>query len=99
MTDWRSRLGRLRRGSAGAATADDVAKLRRRVRKLEEQLRDTEAALAERVAEVEEGLQEQRALSQRVAALGDLVAEVIGAAARGTTDEFEDALAKYAREI
>lgn len=99
MPDLRTRLSRLRRGAVGPAGVGELAKLRRRVRKLEERLRDTETALADRLTEVEEGLQEQRALSQRVAALGDLVAEVIGAAARGTQEEFEDALAKYAREI
>ena len=99
MTDLRSRLGRLRRRSADPTVADEMASLRRRLRRLEKRLRDVEAALGERVNEVEEALQEQRALSQRVAALGDLVAEVIGAAARGTKDEFEAALAKYAREI
>lgn len=62
--------------------------LERRVAALEEELRH-------RLDDVEEGLQEQRALSQRVAALGDLVAEVVAAAVQGDRADLDAALARY----
>ena len=70
--------------------------LARRVRRLEDRVETLEKQLRARVYEVEEGLQEQRALSQRVAALGDLVAEVVSATARGDRDDLDAALARYA---
>ncbi len=76
-------------------TSHGHARLRRRIRQLEIQAAKRDKQLAARIAEIEEGLQEQRGLSQRVAELADLVAELIGAAARGDKVEFEAALAKY----
>ena len=70
--------------------------LARRIRRLEDRVETLEKQLRARVYEVEEGLQEQRALSQRVAALGDLVAEVVSATARGDRDDLDAALARYA---
>jgi hypothetical protein len=45
---------------------------------------------------VETGLREQAALSQRIAILGDFVAEVVSASARADSDALERALARYA---
>lgn len=70
--------------------------LARRVRRLEERVDTLEKQLRARVYEVEEGLQEQRALSQRVAALGDFVAEVVSATARGDQGDLDAALTRYA---
>lgn len=77
----------------------EVAGLRRRVVRLSKRVRKLERALDRRVGELEEGLQEQRALGYRVASLGDLVAEVIAASASGDRAELEAALDKYAREV
>lgn len=51
--------------------------------------------MGRRIGSLEDGLQEQRLLSPRVADLGDVVAEMLGAAARGDRAEFEAALTKY----
>ncbi len=79
--------------------AQPQPQLARRVRRLEDRVDTLEKQLRARVYEVEEGLQEQRALSQRVAALGDLVAEVVSATARGDRDDLDAALARYADGI
>lgn len=77
----------------------DPAQLRRRIRQLEATVETLESDLRARMDELEDGLQEQRILGARVAELGDLVAGVIGAAARGSREEFEQALADYADGI
>jgi len=77
----------------------EVARLRKRVGRLSTRVRKLERALDRRVSELEDGLQEQRALGYRVASLADLVAEVIAASASGDRAELEAALDKYAREI
>ena len=51
--------------------------------------------LRARILELEADLQEQRALGARIAELSDVVAHILGAAARGDHDEFERAVAKY----
>ena len=87
-------------GADARVRADaELDHLRRRVTRLNKRLQALERSLEERVAEVEEGLQEQRALSHRVAALTDLVAETIAAAASGDRAELEAALDKYTREV
>lgn len=83
----RRRVGRLVRRRNAAAT--------RRLHRLERRVETLETELRRRLDDVEEGLQEQRALSQRVAALGDLVAEVVAAAAHGDRADLEAALARY----
>jgi hypothetical protein len=77
--------------------------LTRKVRRLENRLTKLERELDARVVELHaaqqelvEGLQEQRFLSQRIAALGDLVAEVVSASVRGDRAELDAALARYA---
>jgi hypothetical protein len=60
------------------------------------QLRKRIAEVEARVGEVEEGLQENRLLSLRVAELTDVVTNLVGAAARGE-DEFRRALDDYAK--
>jgi hypothetical protein len=60
------------------------------------QLQKRIAAVEARVGEVEEGLQQNRQLSLRVAELTDVVTHLIGAAARGE-DEFRRALDDYAK--
>lgn len=81
------------------STEHNHPRLQRRIRRLESRVEGLEQALSARVVEVEQGLREQRELNQRVAVLGDLVAGVIGAAARGDKAEFEAALAEYADGI
>jgi hypothetical protein len=56
---------------------------------------ELDGELRRRLVELEEGIREQRALSQRIAVLGDFVAEVVSASARGDREELEHALARY----
>jgi vacuolar-type H+-ATPase subunit I/STV1 len=80
--------GRLRSQQA----ADEAAQ---RVRDLQERVDQLERELGARLLELTEGLQEQRRLSQRIAALSDFVAEVVSATVRGDRAELDVALAKY----
>jgi ABC-type transporter Mla subunit MlaD len=79
--------------------------LRKRIRSLERDNRRLGAALenrhqrlVQRIAELEGGLQEQRALSPRIAELTDLVTTLVAAAARGE-QEFRKALDDAARTL
>lgn len=87
-------LGRRRRLKARQAD-DDVRRLRRRVKRLEARVERLDQTLERRIANLEEGLREQRVLGQRVTDLGDVVAAMLGAAARGDQAEFEAALKRY----
>ncbi len=71
----------------------------RRIRRLEGRLDEVERELRDRLIEVEEGLYEQRALSQRIAVLSDFVAEVVSATARGDKESLDAALARYADDL
>jgi hypothetical protein len=81
-----------------------VGRVERRVERVEQDLsvelqrrvEALEGLLAERLRQVETGLREQAALSQRIAILGDFVAEVVSASARADSDALERALARYA---
>jgi hypothetical protein len=74
---------------------DAAAELVGRVGELEQKVEDLERRLRTRVSQLEEGMREQRALSQRLAVLSDFVAEVLGASARGDREELQAALARY----
>lgn len=84
-----------RRVSGRASSGPSRARLVRRVRRLEKRVEGLERELVRRLEELEEGLLEQRALSQRIAVLGDLVAEVVSATVRGDRDDLEAALDRY----
>lgn len=73
-------------------------RLMKRIVELERTQQETRASLEARIKDVEEGLQESRRLSLRVAELTDLMSELIGAAARGD-DEFRRVLDKYAASL
>jgi hypothetical protein len=76
-------------------STDELPPLRRRIRALEKRITELEKDLGDRVALVEDGLEEQRALSQRIAVLADFVAEVVSASARGDRTELDAALSRY----
>jgi hypothetical protein len=87
----------LRRPSAPASRrdAEGSRRLQRRVARLERRVDEVEDELRTRLRELDAGLQEQRGLNQRIAVLGDFVAEVVSASARGDDDGLEIALARY----
>lgn len=62
---------------------------------INERITNTRNELEARVRELEEGLQEQRELSLRVAELSDFVAEMLGAWAREDRAGVEAVLAKH----
>ena len=87
----------LRHPSALAGRRDDGSRrrLQCRVARLERRVDEVEDELRTRVRELEAGLQEQRGLNQRIAVLGDFVAEVVSASARGDDEGLEMALTRY----
>jgi len=88
-------LNRWPRQKRETVDGETIRRIRRRIKRLEARVQPLEAGLNERVALLEDGLREQRFLNQRVADLGDVVAEMLGAAARGDRAEFEAARTKY----
>lgn len=97
----RSWIGRARRQRGEEVSIPQHAhpQIRQRMRRLAERQAEIERTLEARVTELEASLTEQRRLSLRVAELSDMVAELIGAAARDGSPEFERVLAKYAESV
>ncbi|MGH3354392.1 MAG: DUF6752 domain-containing protein [Nocardioidaceae bacterium] len=95
---WRSRALR-RLGVQPNTPPHDHPQIRRRMNRLTRRQAGTRRRLEARLAELEAELQEQRRLSLRVAELSDLVAELVGAAARGGDAEFQGVLARYSESL
>lgn len=73
--------------------------LRRRIAELETQTGALQEAYDARLADLEEGLDEQIRLSDRIAELTDMVAELVAAAAQTDDAAFAEVLDRYSASL